>query len=125
MSSEAKVAMARAMTEDELLSTLVEAALLLGWRVHHARRSDKAVTMGTQGLPDLIMAKAGRVVFAEVKDAKGQLTEGQWAWLLAIEVGGGHFLEPAHHDRLGRVTALVIRPTDLDHVLRLMAAVVV
>lgn len=121
MTSPIRAAMARAMTEDELLTGLLEGALLLGWRCHHVRNSKAGITQGTRGLPDLVMAKDGRVVFIELKDERGQLTEDQWEWMLSIEPGGGHYLDPGAHDTLGRVTALVVRPRDYDHVLRLLA----
>jgi hypothetical protein len=31
-----------AMTEDDLLTVIVDAALVFGWHVHHVRRSDNA-----------------------------------------------------------------------------------
>lgn len=119
--STARAAMARAMTEDELLAAILEAAPLLGWRAHHVRNSKAAITQGDKGYPDVTLARYGQVVYLELKSLEGRLTEDQWGWLLALEPGGGHLLDPMAHDRLGRVTALVVRPPHLDHVLTLLA----
>jgi hypothetical protein len=100
-----RAAMARQMTEDELLLAITEGATLLGWRWHHFRRSDKGIQMGHAGFPDLVLAKAGRVLFLELKAEIGHLTTDQRLWLEAM---------PAH-------TAYLVRPTDLDKVLRVLA----
>lgn len=103
---------ARSMTEDELLSAIVEAALLLGWQVHHDRRSDLALTQGTRGFPDLVLAKDGRVLFWECKDATNPLTQDQWAWMRALAGPEGDIDWWLHR---------VIRPQDLDDALRELA----
>jgi hypothetical protein len=93
-----------AMTEDELLQAIYDAALYLGWRVHHDRRSDLAVQQGHTGFPDLVLAKEGRMtLFLELKSEKGKTTPDQDAWLLALS---------------GRCRT--IRPADLDDVLALL-----
>ena len=76
--------MARAMTEDELLQAVTDAATFMGWRWHHIRRSDKALQMGHSGFPDLVLARAGVVVFLELKRLNGIPTPDQLAWLDAI-----------------------------------------
>lgn len=92
--------LANQMTENELLSAIVDAALFRGWMVHHDRRSDSANPhWGTQpGFPDLVLARAGRVLFLELKTEKGVVTPAQDAWLLAV---------------LG----MVVRPSNLDEAL--------
>lgn len=74
----------RAMTEDELLQAIYDAALYLGWRIHHDRRSDKAVQQGHTGFPDLVLARDNRVLFLELKSRTGKLTPDQHAWAEAI-----------------------------------------
>jgi len=96
--------MARAMSEDDLLLTITEAATLLGWRWHHVRRSDVALQMGQAGFPDLVMAKAGRILFLELKAEAGVVTSDQRRWLEALD-GGNRWI------------ATVVRPADLDRVL--------
>lgn len=102
--------MARAMTEDELLLAITEAATLTGWRWHHVRRSDVALQMGSAGFPDLVMARDGAILFLELKAEAGVVTTAQREWIAALDGGNT------------RVTAAVIRPGDLDRVLALMGA---
>lgn len=70
----------RDMTEDELLTAILEAAMFLGWRAHHDRRSDKALQQGHPGFPDLVLIRGGRVKFLELKSAKGFISAEQHAW---------------------------------------------
>jgi hypothetical protein len=90
------------MTEAQLQRTIVEAAQLLGWLVYHtydSRRSHK-------GFPDLVLAREGRVIFAELKTAKGKVTGDQEQWLKRLQ---------------WTVTqAMVVRPGDLDDFLELL-----
>jgi hypothetical protein len=87
------------MSEDELLTAIVEAAALLGWRVHHDRRSDLARQQGNAGFPDVVLARRGVVRFLELKSERGQLSTDQFAWSLSL---------PALE---------VVRPADLDAVI--------
>lgn len=96
--------MARAMTEDELLAAITDAATLLGWRWHHIRRSDQALQQGHRGFPDLVLAKGKRVYFLELKGPKGRVAEDQAKWLEALP------------------WAYTIRPADLDMVLAALRA---
>lgn len=65
-------------------------ARLTGWLVHHSRpsynRSGRVSTAiaGDAGLPDLILAKGGRVVFLELKGDGGSIQANQRAWGGAI-----------------------------------------
>ena len=89
---------AYAMTEDELLTAILEAAQWYGWRVHHVRRSDKALQQGDPGFPDLVLARGGVVLFYELKAMRGHLSHAQADWLFHLR-------------------GELIRPTDLDRVL--------
>ena len=102
---DARRAIARAMSEDELLDVITEAATFLGWRWHHVRRSDRAVQQGHSGFPDLVLARRGRVLFVELKREVGELTGDQVAWIEAIG------------DQ-----AMVARPVDLDLILSMLKA---
>lgn len=90
------------MTEDELLSAIVEAGTLLGWRVHHDRRSDRALQQGHAGFPDVVAIRGGRILFLELKSERGQLSTDQYAWQR----------EMPHTSR--GVEYRVVRPADLD-----------
>jgi VRR-NUC domain len=92
------------MTEDELLQAIYDAALYRGWRIHHDRRSDKAIQQGHSGFPDLVCARNGKVLYFELKSATGKVSPDQTAWL--TDLGPD---------------AMTVWPKDLDAVLRLLA----
>jgi hypothetical protein len=94
------------MTEDELLEGVTGALQAGGWLWHHVRRSDRALTMGTPGFPDIIAVhpERGHVVAIECKVPGGRLRPGQWAWLAAfthaLGEGGGRIVTPDGYDAL-------------------------
>lgn len=98
-----RLVMARAMTEDQLLAAVTDAATLYGWRWYHVRRSDKALTMGAPGFPDLILSRGTAMLAIELKTERGRLTVDQAEWLGAFGRAG--------------VEYLVVRPRNLDTVL--------
>lgn len=75
------------MSEAELQSMVIQTAELYGWRVHHGRpamnRSGKWSTpiQGHPGFPDLVLARDGVVLFAELKSRRGRTTPDQDLWL--------------------------------------------
>lgn len=65
------------MSENDLLSNVRQIAGLLGWfhyHTHDSRRSEA-------GFPDLVLVRGDRLIFAELKSAKGRLTPAQADWL--------------------------------------------
>ena len=74
------------MSENDLLKCVLNLAKLYGWRTYHARPAMTAKGYRTpvqgdgKGFPDLVLAKQGRVIFAELKSAKGTLTDAQQEW---------------------------------------------
>lgn len=65
------------ISEKDFMATVKDLALLNGWLVYHtydSRRSDA-------GFPDLVLVRAPRVIFAELKSAKGPPTRKQRVWL--------------------------------------------
>ena len=81
----------RAITEAEWLRTVVEYAQHRGWRVAHFKPAQTprgqwltAVAADGAGFPDLVLARDGRVVFAELKRMTGRLSEEQQAWFEAL-----------------------------------------
>lgn len=89
-----------AVTEDALLRAVTDALTLAKYRWYHPRRSDKALTMGHPGFPDILATNGIRCLALELKREDGRLTEGQREWIEALH--------------LRTVEALVIRPRDLD-----------
>ena len=85
--------------EKALQRAVLELAMTVGYRVHHCRtaptRSGGHATPieGHRGFPDLVLVGHDRVIFAELKSAKGRMSEDQMVWRTRIEdVGAEYFL---------------------------------
>ena len=81
------------MTEDQLLSAVVELAKFAGFKVCHFRpaRTEKGwrtAVQGHKGFPDVIIAGHTRFIVAEVKTAQGSLTDEQARWRLELDRAG-------------------------------------
>mgnify|MGYP001585176942 CR=1 FL=1 len=83
------------MGEAGLQAAVIDLAHLLGWRIFHARPAQNsrgdwrtAVSADGAGFPDLVMARKGVVIFAELKSEKGRLSPAQEAWLAALAWNG-------------------------------------
>lgn len=109
--------MTLAITEDELLSAITDALTLYGYRWTHPRRSDKALTMGHAGVPDIIAARHGVVWFIDLKSARGRLDAEQFAWMHAL----GWSEDFPNLTNLDRVRLRVWWPEDLDRALAELA----
>ncbi len=79
------------ISERDLQNAIVDAAHLYGYDVFHARPalSKKGwrtpVAYDGKGYPDLTMVGNGRVIFAELKSARGKLEREQEHWLEGLE----------------------------------------
>ena len=76
---------ASAMTEKELLETVIKYADALGWKFFHVFDSRRSV----EGWPDLVLVRSGgrgrrRMIFAELKSQHGRLSATQREWLDAL-----------------------------------------
>lgn len=76
-------------SEEEFLVAVVGLAHRHGWLVHHQRpawtkKGYRSAIQGDPGFPDLTMAKAGRLVFAELKSETGRTAPEQQAWIAAV-----------------------------------------
>jgi len=84
------------------MAAVVACARLRGWLVHHqydARR-------GTPGLPDLLMVRGGRLVFAELKVGGNKATAEQQRWLDELRAVPGvaaHLWRPSDWDEIEEV----------------------
>lgn len=83
------------MTETDLLANVLDACRTFGARTLHIRpaRTDKGwrtpVSGDGKGFPDLlIVCRDGRILWRELKSAKGRLTHDQAAWLNDLHAAG-------------------------------------
>ena len=67
------------MTEDEFQSAIIQTAQLFGYLCYHTHDSRRSQS----GFPDLVLAKNGVVLIAELKTDTGVVTNLQVEWLLA------------------------------------------
>ena len=83
------------MTEAELQGAVIEAGRLFGFRIAHFRpaRSVRGwrtpVAADGAGFPDLVLARPGELVFAELKASGGRLHPDQATWLDVLGRTGG------------------------------------
>lgn len=103
-----------AVSEDDWLRTIIDAARLYGWRVTHFRsaltgRGYRTPVQGDAGFFDLVMAHPiqHRTLFVETKDEKGQLDPEQIIWRDVVLAAGG--------------VALLWRPHDVDLIHEVLA----
>lgn len=90
------------MSEQQLLDAVIDAAKLGGWRVCHVRPARtvngwRTAYQGHAGLPDLILARGGVVLLAELKSQEGRVSTEQREWLAA---SGGVVWRPAELARV-------------------------
>ena len=75
------------LSEDDFTDMVIDLAHLFGWKVVHFRRARKkgggwaTPIKGDPGSPDIIAARNGRKVFAELKVGKNKPTPDQQDWL--------------------------------------------
>ena len=80
----------RTVSEKAWLQQVVELARKTGWLVHHSRsslmRSGRWATalQGAPGLPDLILVRAPRCLFVELKTQTGKVSDHQQQWLTEL-----------------------------------------
>lgn len=79
--AEARRILNAAVPERDFQRSVVDLATLKGYRVFHDMDSRRNVA----GVPDLLMVKAPRVLFAELKAERGRLSADQRGWLDELE----------------------------------------
>jgi hypothetical protein len=80
---------APAITEAQFQQRIVDLATLTGWHVTHFRAVYtggrwRTPLTGHAGFPDLVLARNGVVLHAELKTDKGRHTDEQQTWLDAL-----------------------------------------
>lgn len=76
-------------SESDFKDTVIDLAHHYKWLVHHDRpartsRGWATAIQGDAGFPDLVLAKFGRIIFAELKTETGGVTDEQQTWLDAL-----------------------------------------
>jgi hypothetical protein len=95
----------RAQPERDFQRSVCELLDLRGWLWWHDVDSRK----NKRGLPDLIAVRGRRLIFAELKSAKGTVTDDQLSWLYRL--GGLESTE---------VEVYVWRPGQMDEIERVL-----
>lgn len=77
------------MNENDFLQRVMDLARLTGWHCMHPRpaytsKGWRTAIQGDRGAPDLLLARGGRVIAAELKSDAGRLGPGQSEWLEAL-----------------------------------------
>ena len=92
------------MRESEFQGIVIDMAHLYGWRVAHFRsvRTPPGyrtpVAADGAGFPDLVLAKRGELIFAELKTERGRMSDAQREWIKLLP------------------GAVVWRPRDLEYI---------
>ena len=82
------------MSEEDLQQAVIDLAETLGWLCYHTHDSRRS----QPGFPDLVMVRAPRILFAELKADKGVITNEQHQWMLALRETPAevHLWRPEH-----------------------------
>lgn len=115
----ARATLAKHISEDDLLDNVIRAARLHGWLVHHCRAARAAdgwrtPVQGNRGFLDLVLAKPGRLILAELKAQRGRLSHEQVAWADVLRLGPAEVFEWRPADWLsGEIQAVLARPAEV------------
>lgn len=71
-------------SEKEFMAEVRAIAKRAGWRCYHTFSSKKSEA----GWPDLVLCRAGRILFRELKTEEGQTTADQDSWLECLKDAG-------------------------------------
>jgi hypothetical protein len=97
----------RALSEDEWKARVIDTAKVFGWRICHVRPARTAHGWrtpyeGHSGLPDLILARRGVVLLAELKTDTDKPTLDQQAWLDSAG-SQGYLWRPCDWDQVRQI----------------------
>ncbi len=83
------------ISENEFQKQVLQLAKLLGWRSAHFRpgitasgRHITAVSGDGKGFPDLVLVRAKRLLFVELKTNSGEMSEDQISWMADLFLTG-------------------------------------
>ncbi len=93
------------MTEEEFQQIVIDTARWSGWKqIYHTHDSRRSPA----GFPDLVLARRGRIIFAELKTDKGRLMPKQLEWMATLQT--------VEVETDGIVSAYIWRPNQLDQI---------
>lgn len=77
------------MSEQQFTQAVIDFAKYKGWMCAHFRpartqRGWRTPVQGDNGFPDLVFARDGRVVFAELKVGRNKMSHDQERWATAL-----------------------------------------
>jgi hypothetical protein len=89
------------ITEKQFQAWVTKLAKFYGYLVYHTWNSFRS----TEGFPDCVMVRPGRLLFAELKSDKGKVTPAQQTWLETLKAAGceAHLWRPADSDEIERI----------------------
>jgi len=91
------------MTEAQFMAQVRQLARVCHWQCYHTNRSDRS----DPGFPDLVMVRGNRLIFAELKTAKGKLSLPQKEWLASLK-------------RVPDIEVYLWRPDDWDPIVEVL-----
>lgn len=101
----------KGMSEKEFQGHVLDLARHHGWLCYHTFDSRRS----QPGFPDLVMVRADRLLFAELKTEKGKLSAEQDNWINVLREFGNDVVANSHH-----FYPFVWRPSDLPEIERVL-----
>ena len=98
---------ARDISEKEFMAKVIKLAESQGWHCYHTHDSRRSQT----GFPDLVMCRALRLIFAELKSEVGKPSKAQKQWLKDLSEAGGH---------LDQIEVHLWRPSDWPTIVEML-----
>ncbi len=92
------------LTEKEFTRQVRDLAELLGWKFYHPWLSIHS----PRGFPDLALCRPPRLILAELKTERGQVSEAQTEWLEMLGACPG-------------IEVYLFRPSQLDEIAKVLA----
>ena len=84
------------LSEAQFQRQVIELATLCGFHCYHTHDSRRSAA----GFPDLVLARNGAVIFAELKSKRGRVSDAQAEWIAAT---GGEVWRPGDWAHIERV----------------------
>jgi hypothetical protein len=88
------------MSEDDLLTAVMDLLRVYRWMAWHVRNSKAGVVQGDPGFPDILACRPPRLMAIELKTEKGVLTPLQNVWAAAMKQSPGveyHVFRPSDY----------------------------